>query len=245
MPGLEDYSSPILRASVFRRLHPGAQISYSVVAIDEAFPQGHREYEGRAVEAVRCEIIMDDGSFIVAHKEMDLFEQQRSGTKPVAQTPEQLAKDETKALGRALRDAGIPQRLSELKILMSWIASMDGSPNTSSSRVAPPISTRAEAAIADAFPGSTVEEEQDSPDAGSEDPTPEQLLAKAFGFLNGTDKQKMVAKGREMGVNNVLRAGEHAEELLAYLAALGTETEPEIGAQRARDIEALGNEEPF
>lgn len=214
MAGLEDYASPILRAAVFRQLFPGAQVSYSVIPIGNAFPLGHIEYEGKATEAVRCEIILADGTYVIAHKEMDKKEQLKSGTKDVAQTPEQLAKDETKALGRALRDLGVPQRLSELKILMQWVTSMNGRPATLA--VTQHDVGGAETALAEAFPGSEVID--DSADAGSEDPTPEQLLAQRFAKLNGADKAHVAKFARDhFDVGNVMRAGEYAETLLAYV----------------------------
>lgn len=200
--GLADYASPILRCAVFRQLNPNAQITYTVIPMSEAFPEGHREYEGKAVEAVRCEIVWPDGHYIVAHKEMDLVDRGRKQD----QTPEQLAKDESKALGRALRDAGIPQRLSELHDLMRWIASMHS-----------PITSRPAAAAE--RPTSTVDlDDDDSADAGAEDPTDEQVLATRFSQLPGADKAAVSKHARDvMGVANVMRAGEHADALLAYL----------------------------
>lgn len=217
--GLEDYASPILRASVFRRMYPGAQISYSVVDIADAFPMGHRDYEGKALEAVRCEIIFADGTYIVAHKEIDLKDNRN---RDVLQTPENLAKDETKALGRALRDAGIPQRLSELKIVMQWYPNVSretlANVVNTSSLVRPPIDgvVGVQDSLAEAFPGST--EIDDGADAGADEPTVEQQLAKRFAMLDGPSKANVVAYAREMlGCGNVLRAGEHAEALMAWL----------------------------
>lgn len=242
---------------MFRQLFPGAQIAYSVVAIEDAFPKGHHDYEGKALEAVRCEIIFADGTYIVAFKEIDLREYVKGGWKDRPQTPENLAKDETKCLGRALRDAGVPQRLSELKILMQWQAAR--TPNISSFVGAPltkvlPMGTAE--VFAEAFPGTT-EEIDDSPDAGSEDPTPEQLLAKRFAFLDGPQKADVVRHAREtLDVNNVLRAGEHAEALMNYIEAMsktGEILDPSVEAHNARAEERraeaaaslLPEEEPF
>lgn len=271
--GLADYASPILRASVFRRLYPGAQISYTVVSIEDAFPMGHRDYEGKAMEAVRCEIVFADGTYIVAHKEVDLKDNRN---RDIAQTPENLAKDETKALGRALRDAGIPQRLSELKLLMQWYpnATRETSVVNTSSLVRPPLSdsgvqelTNGVAnSLAAAFPGSSVENDDDHADAGTEEPTAEQQLARRFAMLDGPSKAALVSYAREtLGVGNVLRAGEHVEALNAYLdqpatVAAAVETQQYLNgeeqavvdaikerapARRAQEIEELGNEEPF
>lgn len=203
--GLADYASPILRAAVFRQLNPDAHITYTIVPIGQAFPEGHQEYEGKATEAVRCEIVWPDGRYVTAFKEIDKVDRGRTR----AQTPEELAKDETKALGRALRDCGIPQRLTELKLLMQWIASMSGAP------LAVTNVTNVEASTfgADDESGDV---EDDSPDAGSE-PTVEQVLAERFSRLNGADKAAVFKHATELGVKNVMRAGEHAEALLAYI----------------------------
>jgi hypothetical protein len=202
---------------------------------------GHRDYEGKALEAVRCEIIFADGTYIVAHKEIDLKDQRN---RDVVQTPENLAKDETKALGRALRDAGIPQRLSELKLVMQWFpnVSRETSVNTSSPGRPPQNGTVAvgvQETLDEVFPGST--EETDDADAGADEPTPAQVLAKRFAFLEGPDKARIVQYAREtLGCSNVLKAGEHAEALLAYLdgqptAAPPTEEMPPGVTQEMRD----------
>lgn len=263
--GLADYASPILRASVFRRLYPGAQISYSVVAIEDAFPMGHRDYEGKALEAVRCEIIFADGNYIVAFKEIDLKDNRN---RDVVQTPENLAKDETKALGRALRDAGIPQRLTELKLIMQWYpnVSRETSPNTSSLVRSPVGGTPAtvQDQLDEAFPGSV--ESDDAADAGADEPTVEQQLARRFAMLDGPSKANVVAFAREtLGCGNVLRAGEHAETLMAHLdnlqsthdvptastgitpeeQAVVAEIERKAPARREKAIKELGDEEPF
>lgn len=217
--GLDDYASPILRAAVFHRIFPGAQISYEVVGIEDAFPQGHREYEGKALEAVRCTIVFNDGTYIVAHKEIDLRDRNRDR----AQTPEELAKDETKALGRALRDAGIPQRLSELKLLMQWypnatvgtIVSNNSSPLPAAART---VSSSVEDQVEAAFPGTVVED--DHVDAGADEPTLEQQVARRFAMLEGPTKKRVVDFAREIGCNNVLKAGGYADSITAFLDAL-------------------------
>jgi len=260
--GLEDYASPILRAAVFHRIFPGAQIGYEVVDIADAFPMGHREYEGKAAEAVRCTIIFADGTFIVAHKEIDLRDRNRE--RP--QTPEELAKDETKALGRALRDAGIPQRLSELKLLMQWYPnatvgyvsnnSSVGYVSNNSSPEGPALVTLSrpgpQESLEAAFPGSTIEE--DHADAGSDEPTPEQELARKFAFLTGGEKRTVTEFARDLGCTNVLKAGEHVDAITAFIEALADTDSarpaepgtPERYEQRRQEaIAALGDEEPF
>jgi hypothetical protein len=206
--GLDNYASPILRAAVFRRLFPGAQVSYKVVPIGDAFPVGHTDYEGKASEAIRCEIVLADGTYVVAHKEIDKAERGRNRT----QTPEELAKDETKALGRALRDLGIPQRLTELKILMQWIVDMDGNVPLSSGGVT--VARTAALSVS----SDDIDDSDDSADAGAEDPTVEQMVAMRFSQLNGASKAAVSKHARDtLGVANVMRAGEHADALLDYI----------------------------
>jgi len=234
---------------VFRRLNPGAQISYSVIPIGEAFPLGHYEYEGKATEAVRCEIVLADGTYIVAHKEID----KRDRGKDVAQTPEQMAKDETKALGRALRDAGVPQRLTELKELMRWIATMDGAPIPTHFDRTAAFDTKArdvEIKLEEAFPGSVEEVNGDAPDAGSDDPTVELALARKFALLNGADKVAVVKYARDtLGVSNVLRAGDQAEALSEYIDLRGWLNEvvdvPASVLNEPDKKPIYGDEEPF
>lgn len=203
MPGLDDYASPILRCAVFRQLNPGCQISYTVVPIGTAFPLGHTQYEGKATEAVKCEIVLQDGSYITAFKEIDKVDRGRD----IPATPENMAKNETKALGRALRDGGIPQRLSELRDLMVWVSTLDGSGNGKASSTSLPF---------DAEDVSV--EEVDDADAGAQEPTPEQLVAQKFAQLNGADKAAVVKHAREvLNLGNVMRSGEQAETLMAYI----------------------------
>lgn len=213
--GLANYASPILRAAVFRQLHPDAHITYTVVPIEEAFPEGHRDYEGKATQAIRCEIVWPDGRYVVAHKEMDLQERKRDGkTVAVPQTPEQLAKDETKALGRALRDLGIPQRLTELQTLMRWLVALRGG------ETKPQPAARQQSTTGSAWPPDSSDpssSEDDSPDAGADEPTAEQVLAQKFSQLNGADKVAVSAHARSLGVANIMRAGDHAEALIAYI----------------------------
>lgn len=202
--GLENYASPHLRAAVFRRLNPDAQISYEVVPIEDAFPPGHRKYRGEATEAVRCKITWPDGHYVISHKEIDLKDERRGSA--IEQTPENLVKDETKALGRALRDAGIPQRLSELRELMRWV--QPTAIAATSSRSTTPVEAQV----------SVIDPEDDDPDAGADDPTPEQVLADMVSKLNGSDKAAIsrVAKDK-FNLSNVMRAGQHAEALIEMI----------------------------
>ena len=195
--GLENYASPILRAAVYLRLHPGAEITYNIVPIGEAFPPGHREYEGKATEAVECTIINPDGSWVQAYKECDLVER----GKPVLQTPENLAKDQTKALGRALRDAGIPQKMSELQTLMRWIVAL--SPQTVQTAGLQDQPQQVDTTTGEIMHGAS--QDVDDPDAGNGDSLLE-LLQGRIAQLTPTEKVAVAKKARdEHGVANLMR----------------------------------------
>lgn len=223
---LEGYCSPNLRKAVFDLLHPGNVVTYEVVPIAEAFPVDHREYDGRAVDAIRCTITMPDGSYVEGCKEIDVVDEKTKRSVP--QTPENLVKDQTKALGRALRDGGIPQKRDELAALMSLIVDLHG-------RV--PISqhgNRVDRATGE-INGSDDPDAVDSPDAGAE-PSAEQLLAKRFGELNGADKRDVTLQVKEKwGVSNIMRAGEHAEEIMQFIDTM----------HRRDGVDGTDDEEPF
>lgn len=219
--GLDNYASPILRAAVFRQLNPDAYITYRVVTMEEAFPEGFREYEGKATHAIHCQIIWPDGHFVDAYKEIDVVDNRN---RRIAMTPEELAKNETKALGRAMRDCGIPQRLTELKMLMSWLATMNGRP----AATLPPGST----VVADEFNDEGGGEIDDPADAGAEE-TQAQALATRFSRLSGKSKAEVAKHARDVfGVANVMRADEEsAIKLLAFIDTMhsegGEDEEPE------------------
>lgn len=204
---LVNYASPYLRKRVFDQLYPDSEVSYEIIPIDEAFPSGHTDDPGGATEAVRCTIVTPSGWWVEGCKEIDLRDQRG---RAVPQTPETYVKDQTKALGRALRDAGIPQKVDELMALMRWITALEGkTPLSAKGRPIDPDSGE--------ISGSSDPDEVDSPDAGVE-PTLEQVLAMKFGQLNGADKRDVSTYAREeLSVANVMRAGVHAEAILAFI----------------------------
>lgn len=208
------YASPILRKAVFDRLHPGSLVEYAVVSVDIAFPDGHAESEGNPEEAIVCTIIAPDGSWWEGVKEIDLVEIGKD-RKPrdVKQTPEQFTADCTKALGRALRDAGIPQKVAELMTLMRWIADLDGRAPSAARRV-----DRSTGEIG----GSTSPDDVDQSDAGgSDEPTLEQQTAVAVSRLSGADKVKLARQARdELGVTNLMRSGAEAANILKLIGGL-------------------------
>lgn len=208
------YASPILRKAVFDRLHPGATVEYQVVSIEAAFPDGHTVGEGEAREAIVCTIVGDDGSWWEGAKEIDLVEYDKNRKRrDVVQTPEQFTADCTKALGRCLRDAGIPQKVAELMTLMRWIADLDGRAPRQVNRSTGEIS------------GSTNPDDVDQSDAGgSDEPTLEQQTAVAVSRLSGADKAKLARIAREeLGVTNLMRSGAEAANVLSLIGALAAE----------------------
>lgn len=205
------YVSPIARAALMHRMHPGAQISYDIVSMDEAFPRIAIDYQGGATHAVRCEIVWPDGRYVVAHKEIDMKVKTRTGWGgPRAITPEEIQKDETKALGRAMRDCGIPQKMDEFQALMRWIVALEGTQ---------PLQTERKPALTATYVTTAVPDEDDGPvDADEDTLTPEQMLAEALALLDPAKRPAIAQRAKtDLGVGNVMRAGEHAPTILAWL----------------------------
>lgn len=217
--GLENYASPPLRAAIFNRLYPGSQMLYGVVPIEEAFPEGWRDYEGKATQAIWCQIERSDGCIYLAYKEIDVLD--RGKTQP--QTPENLAKNQTKAMGRALTMAGIPQKMSELQSLMRWCVALDGT----RADFAPARRTvdRASGEIHDPEPeGSSDPDGDDDSDAGAEE-TLEQVVQRRFNALQGRPKMAVATRAREMGIQNIMRSGDKAADILAVIDSLSQQEE--------------------
>lgn len=217
------YASPHLRKSIFDRLHPGALVEYEVIAIDEAFPRGHLDWAGDKdkgpLEAIRCTIVCPDGSYVVGVKEIDLQEQGKDKKwRDVLQTPEQFTADCTKALGRALRDGGIPQKVAELNALMKFTVALDAK--------APPAPVVSRGRRIDAETGEILgnagPDDVDSPDAGSSDElTLEQQVALDVSSLSGANKAALSKRAKdELGVTNLLRSGEHASAVSEMIREL-------------------------
>lgn len=218
MAGLEGYVSPYLRKAVFDRMYPGSIVEYDVIPMAEAFPETHQRYPGKAEMAIRCTVIKPDGTYVVGYKEIDLADE-KSG-RAIAQTPENFAKDQTKALGRALRDAGIPQKVDELQSLMRWHVALEGRTPVS----AKGLSIDHESGE---IKGSANPDDVDAPDAGADEPTLEQRVAARISSLPDSDKPKVYGWAAERGIKNMMRAGERSEELSAYLDTLDSPTSGE------------------
>lgn len=215
---LAGYASPILRKAIFDRLNPGNIVEYDVVPLAEAFPDGHAvEPEAGASEAIRCTIYRADGSYCVGYKEINLNELDRSKRwRSVDQTPEQYTKDCTKAMGRALRDGGIPMHLDECMVILKMLAPA-------------PVVGRGRLVNVDTgeLSGSlSPDGDDDHPDSGAEELTLEQQVAVKFQQLNGADKLAVSKRARDdLGITNVLRSGEHAETIQGWLDSLHSENE--------------------
>lgn len=208
MADLDNYASPPLRAAIFNRLYPGSQIHYELCSMEEAFPDGWRSYEGKATEAIRCQIDRSDGCVFIAFKEIDTVDKGRAQDK----TPENLAKNETKALGRALTRAGIPQKMSELQSLMRWLVALDGP--TAVAAPAPPAHVDPDTGE---VRGSSTPDGDDDPDADEDTLTPEQEAAMAFSQLEPADKQRVTKLASQAGIRNVMRAGTRAADLMTII----------------------------
>jgi hypothetical protein len=224
---LENYASPILRAAVFHQLFPGAQVDYTVVSILEAFPDGHRSSKEEAEEAIICRITLPDGRVFSAAKEVPRKEYRRGSWTSIEQTPEEWVKNETKALGRAMRDAGIPQKLSELTMLMRWWRDLAGPAQVVSSHSVPPPHV-------DPRTGEIDPEAVDGADAGA---SPLDEYRDRLALLSGPEKAELSKKARAAGISNLINPGDHLDEAVALLeqARAGAE----FGAEEEEE------EEPF
>lgn len=211
----EGYASPMLRKGVFDRIYPGSTLQYDSVPIGKVFSSEHLEgtadHQGNAQEAIICTLSTTDGQFFVGVKEVMRREYIKKANKweDVPQTPEQYTADCTKALGRALRDAGIPQKADELKALMQWIAQLNGAP----------MPTRSVNRRTGEIRGSADPDDIDSPDAGgSDDLTLEQRVAVEVQGMTGPEKVRLAQWAKsEHGVTNINRAGAKAEELMTHI----------------------------
>lgn len=215
------YASPMLRKAVFDRLHPGAEVTYRLVPIDEAYPDGHYDGKGDPTEAIVCTIICPDGWWIEGVKEVDRQEQGKDKNwRPVEMTAEQYTADCTKALGRAMRDAGIPQKVDELMVLMRWITALDGK--------AAPTRASVDHSTGEIISGTADPDDVDGADAGSNaEPTLEEQTAEVVQKLSGADKAKLarIAK-EELGVKNLMRSGDQAAAVLKLIGQLNADADP-------------------
>lgn len=201
------YVSPYLRKFVHDQAFGGTTPEYTVVTMAEAFPEGFQTWEGEPDGAIRCEIVRPDGSWVVGFKEMDTREQRKDRKwYPIPRTPEQFTADCTKALGRALRDAGIPQKRGELQAMMNYLVARGGA------------GRKVDASMIE---GNVNADDIDSPDAGSSDElTLEQEVAVAVGNL-GPLKAGLATWAREtLGVTNLMRSGDQAPAVAAALQHL-------------------------
>ena len=210
------YASPHLRKAVLDKLHPYATTQAETVPIDEAFPPGHWQGEGQPIEAIVFTIFANDGlgTFWQGVKEIDTREQDKKSRtwRDREQTAEAWATDRTKAMGRALGDAGIPQRVPELRLLMSWIAELEGRPPALSRRV-------------NSYTGEIGKEDIDAPDAGGDDEKSlAQIVAERVMGLDGPLKAHLSKMAREeLGITNLMQSGEQAQDVLRLIGRIKAE----------------------
>jgi len=108
----EQYASPGLRWGLLQDDYPGASNEYRLVTADD-IPGGH-PFASPGEEFVLCTI-----TFPPAFHKSPAY-----GWKPLSEArkrdDESYAALRTKALGRAIKDAGYPDKLPDLKALMVW-----------------------------------------------------------------------------------------------------------------------------
>jgi hypothetical protein len=105
----ESYVSPMLRWGLLLNDHPGAKSEFKIVSVEQLpIPERFREDK----EYLVCSIVFPDGNATAI------------GWKPLkaAKKPgdEGYAALRTMALGRALKDAGYPDKMPDLKALVLW-----------------------------------------------------------------------------------------------------------------------------
>ncbi len=201
------YAGVQLRKAVFDRLHPFATTEYETLPIEEVFPVDHFEGEGKPHQAIVFTIFANDGAgtFWQGIKEIDTREKPKSGSwRDRPQTAEAFITDVTKAMGRALTNAGIPMKL----------ATLEGHPPAHQRRRS-------------TFSGDASPDDIDAPDAGaSDDKTLAQIVAERVMDLDGPMRAILSRQAREIGCGNLYQAGEHAQEVLELIGALKPQ-EPE------------------
>lgn len=233
-----DYASPQLRKAIFDRIHGGSEVVFEVITIEEAFPPGFRDSgapDYPPTHAVRCTIIAYDGTSYQTCREIDRQEYSKKTqrwSKQIPMTPQYLAASQTKAMGRTLRDAGMPQKRIELQELMRWWVALDG--RADAARSAAATTRRIDAGTGEIMAAEIVDpDDGGDPDAGADDHlTPEQELAERVSALPGPLKAQMAHLAKDIGVKNLLRAGDEAQRLLDQLddlleAQRDAEGEPE------------------
>lgn len=113
------YASPGLRLSLYLEDHPDAeQPAYDIRRLADVDPTIPEDWGGDQ-EVVVCTLRRPGVADVVAWRET--YETKKNGeTKAVIRRPDVLVALQTKALGRALKKAGYPDHLPDLKAMMLW-----------------------------------------------------------------------------------------------------------------------------
>lgn len=118
----ETYVSPMLRLAFLREDHPGLDIAYGVMAADESGI--HPAFRADCDWFVTCTITIPGCPPVVAWKEVPKQEERwvnkQKRMVPFEMTPESLIVLQTKALGRACKQLGYPDDMTEFKSLVLW-----------------------------------------------------------------------------------------------------------------------------
>lgn len=118
MPALpESYASPGLRVGLLLDDHPGAVITYREGTAAEC---GVPSSWGGDQQVVICRIERPGLPAVEAYKPVELKVQRNGRTVDAVLDPDWWNVQSTKALGRALKRAGYPDDMKDLKALVHW-----------------------------------------------------------------------------------------------------------------------------
>lgn len=115
--GLPNYASPMLRWGLLLEDHPGATVEYDVVLGEH---EGIPPQFGGSNEFVRAVIHIPGLPDVAGCKEIPDTHVVKGKSQPFQRTSDNWQVLRTKALGRALKQAGYPDDLKDLKALMHW-----------------------------------------------------------------------------------------------------------------------------
>jgi hypothetical protein len=117
--GLAGYASPALRWAMLLEDHPTAKVTYGTQSADDGgIPEDWRE---NCQGLVTASIDFGDGREpITAWKEVPETEWIKGKKQDFEKNPENLVKLRTQALGRALKQAGYPDGIDDLRPLITW-----------------------------------------------------------------------------------------------------------------------------
>lgn len=199
----DNYASPGLRWGLLQDDFPGAHATYELVQA-HAIPGGH-PFSNPNDDFVLCTITFPSGVNKVS----------AYGWKPLSaalkQTDEQYAALRTKALGRALKDAGYPDNLNDLRALTAWRHRQAEIGAISSGHVAGELTAGTEKELSAALDAAASPEDEAGFDEGDPDVVEAEIVEET--------SPDATPDAPEEGYN----ADEHRATLLEVIAGMGSQ----------------------